>query len=369
VRTCWLSIPLVLLALLSGISLAGLAAEPAAKIVVDSDEYPFGVLSVGDAGQHDFTITNAGAAMLLVYRGKSTCGCCTCVCKTIVPETGIAPGKSAKVRLEWISRVYSGPYRQTETLKTNDPKRPEVMLQVWGRYGSPLRAVPDALGLGQVPLGQPGAAEVRLYNYLKQPLAIAGWELADRATADRFEVTCEPLPKAAVNDEAMAQGGCLVRVRLKPGLPLGAFQQQLRLKTNLATMPLVEIPVQGEVTNEISIVGRGWDGRRGVLTLGNVDGRQGTECRLLLVARGAGAAGIQLKTTGTTPPWLKVEVGRTAPGQDGASSHTPLVLRIPPGTGPAAHLGDGQGEPGQVVLRTGHPRVPEVRIVVRFAVR
>ena len=365
----WISLTIVALVCLASRPTVGAADEPRAKIVVEADEYPFGVLKVGDTGQHDFTITNAGSAPLVIYRGKSSCGCCTCVCKAELPEKAIAPQQSAKVKLEWISRVYSGPFRQTETLVTNDPRRPEVTLQVWGRYGTPLRAVPGALGLGPVPLGQPGSAEVCLYNYLKQPAKITAWELADPSTAASFDLTCEPLPAEALGEEAMAQSGYRLRIRLKPGLALGPLQQQLRLKTDVPSMPTVEIPIRGEITSELALVGRGWDSRTGVLSMGTVDGRRGAEWRLLVVARGAHAAGIQLKAAQATPAWLGVELGRTTPGPDGTSSHTPLVLRIPPGTRPAVHLGAGQGEPARIVLRTNHPRVPELPIQVRFAVQ
>jgi len=344
------------------------ADAPGAKIVVDREEHVFGVLDPGIAGRHEFRITNTGTGPLVLRRGKSTCGCCTCVCTVQMPEGPIAPGQTGKVRLEWISKVYTGLYRQTETLLTNDPQRPEVKLYVSGRYGSPVRSVPETLVFSRVPAGEGAAGEMRVYCYAAEPLRIAESHWADPATAPSFQVALDPLTAEQLREEPIAQSGYRLRVTVRPGLPLGAFRQRLALKTNLKAVPNVDIAIQGEVTEPITIVGRGWDTRTGVLSLGTLDGRQGAVWPLVLMAHGAHAKQVQFKRSEVKPPWLGVELGPTALGQDGASSRTPLTLRIAPGSRPAAHLGAGQGEPGRIVFQTSHPRLPELRVEVRFAV-
>ena len=115
----------------------GLALSPAElsapRVAVDQEKHSFGKADVGVTGRHQFVFTNAGNEPLVLARGKSTCGCCTCVCAVRLPECAIAPGQSAKVTLEWRSKLYVGLFRQSATIVTNDPHRREVTLLVTGR--------------------------------------------------------------------------------------------------------------------------------------------------------------------------------------------------------------------------------------------
>ena len=54
---------------------------------------------------------------------------------------------------------------------------------------------------------------------------------------------------------------------------------------------------------------------------------------------------------------------------DGSVIQIPWTLRIPPDSRPANHLGSQASDLGQIVLETGHPQEPELRVFVRFAVR
>lgn len=346
------------------------ADVPGPKIVVDRLEHDFGVLDVGVTGKHDFTITNAGTQPLVLRRGKSSCGCCTCVCAVRLPDgETVAPGQSAKVRLEWTSKLYTGFFRQTETLLTNDPKQPEVTLLVFGRFGAPVRADPAEMVFSRVPLGQPAASDLLLYGYVDAPLTITGWELSDKSTAANFAVALQPLTADELREEAGARSGFRAKVTVKPGLPAGTFRQRLVLRTNLAAVPAVEIPVQGEIASDLTVVGRGWDERTGVLTLGTIDGHQGGTATLIIVAQGPHAKDVRLSLAQASPAWLGVELGPTTSSQDGSTRRTALTLRIPPRSEAAMHLGSGQGELGRVVLRTNHPQTPELRILVKFVVQ
>ena len=69
------------------------------------------------------------------------------------------------------------------------------------------------------------------------------------------------------------------------------------------------------------------------------------------------------------PDLLQVDVGEGKPLGDGAVTQIPLSIRIPPGNRPANYLGSKASDLGQIVFATGHPQQPELRILVRFAVR
>jgi len=348
----------------------GASAPVGPKLAIGQSEYDFGKMETDGARRHDFALANRGDRPLVLTRGKSSCGCCMCICNAILPDEGrIPPGESAKVTLEFSVRQYTGNYRQSETLATNDPDRPEVTLGMSGRITPTVRVVPTQLVFSRVEEGKPAVGEVYLYGYRPEPLEILGHEFSDPAKADGFTIVCRPLSADQVAAEPDARSGCLVRVEVKPSLAAGPFRQQVVLKTNVDSAATVEIPVEGAVGSEIALAGFGWDEQTGVLVLGTVAAAKGTERRLHVVVRGPQADRVTLKPVRVTPDLLHVEVGPAKQIGDAAVTQIPLTIRIPPGDRVANHLGSKASELGQIVLETGHPKQPELRILVRFAVR
>jgi len=353
-------------------ALAGRGApvdEPSGpRVVVDAEEHDFGGIDVGVTGRHAFVFANTGDEPLVLRRGRSTCGCCTCACAVGLPEGPIAPGGSGEVTLRWTSKLYVGPFRQTATILTNDRKRPEVTLHVTGRFKGPVGVVPSMLRLSRVAEGRPATVDVRVYNYLDEPLEIVGYGCADPATAEHFQVAWEPIAADEARKETGARGGYRLRITIGPGMPRGAFQQRIVLRTNVASVGAVELPVEGVVAGDVSIVGFGWSGATGVLSIGRVKREQGAERTLLVIGRGPHAEGMKLKAVEVVPALVTVELGETSYSASSAVSRTRLDVRIPPGAPPGAHLGPPEGELGRIVLETSHPHAPRLEIGVRFAV-
>jgi hypothetical protein len=44
-------------------------------------------------------------------------------------------------------------------------------------------------------------------------------------------------------------------------------------------------------------------------------------------------------------------------------------VRVPPGSPPAVHMGGREGNPGQIVIETGHASVPELTVSVQFTIQ
>ncbi len=335
------------------------------KVVVDQEDYNFGLMDSNAKGRHEFIFKNAGGSALVLTEGDSSCRCT--VLK--LPKGSIAPGESAKVALEWTGNEFIGPFRQSAVIFTNDPARRRVTLTISGQIQVALRAVPRELVFSRVSAGQAATAEGRLYCHLPEPLEIVDYVLSDRETADLFEIIFEPLTPDQIGEEDGAQSGYLVRVTVKPGLPLGAFEQRILIRTNLESASSVDIPVKGTIGSDISIVGRGWNAETRVLSFGTVSSREGARRTLMLVARGPHRKEVKFKTIRVVPDdVLKVELGRTTPINKGAVTQTPVVIQIPKGSRPANHLGSEQGKLGEVIIETKHPQAPTLRILVRFAI-
>ncbi len=339
------------------------------RVAVDPQQHNFGRVGVGVTGRHVFVFTNTGDEPLVLTRGESSCGCCTCVCAVRLPQGAIAPGRSAEVTLEWKSKSYVGSFRQTATILTNDPNRRKVRLLVTGRFTGPVGVLPSQLSFGSVRAGRTATRVARLFSYLDKPLQLTGCKLSNPHSAKYFEVTWEPLAAEQVREEGEARGGYSVHVSVRPDLPVGEFRQQMLLKTNSQKVPIIEVPVHGQVVSDISIVGRGWNAQTGTLSMGTVRGSQGTAWPLMIVVRGAHAKDVGLRPVRIVPDLLKVQLGAPRYIDEKSISLTHMKIRIPPGSGPFAPRGPKGDCPGRIVLQTNHPEIPELTVRVRFVIK
>jgi hypothetical protein len=340
------------------------------KLVLQQQDHDFGKMETNNSGRHEFLVTNAGDQPLKLEQGKRFCGCCTCVCTTQLPEGGtIPPGESAPVTLQWNIKRFTGAFYQTSTLLTNDPSRPEVTLGVSGRITPTVWAVPWQLVFSRVPACQQATGEVRVYGYRSERLEITDCRMSDSAGSPLFETEIVPLPADQVAEEEDATSGFLLRVTLKPGLPPGPFQQQIILRTNVDSAATVEVPVEGAIGGDVSVVGPGWDGQAGVLEFPPVAGSRGAERKLMIVVRGPHCQQAEFKPARIAPEFVEIDLGKTTSVSNGALTRTPLTVRIPAGSPPGNHLGPPQGELGRIVIETNHPQQPQLEILLRFAVQ
>jgi hypothetical protein len=196
--------------------------------------------------------------------------------------------------------------------------------------------------------------------YLSDKVDVEKYEFTGPESAPFFEVTTQPIPRDQLTDPK-AKGGCLVLVTIKPGLPLGAIRQTIRLDLKLADKPattMIEIPFEGTIDSDISIIGRSWNADLGRLRIGDVDAPKAS-CELFRQSADRTPRGI-VKPQHVDPAWLKVSLGEpvdvaTGTGRDGGVTKIPLTIEIPPGTPPANHLGSDQGKYGELILETTHP--------------
>ncbi len=338
---------------------------PTPKVNVGQTEYKFGTLDMHATGTHDFVFSNTGKAPLVLRAGVSSCRCAW----SKIEQDKIPPGGSSRVTLTWKPKQKAGPYQQTATILTNDPARPRVGLTVTGRFATALQFSPQVLLFSQLSIGEKAAAQSQLFCYLDEPLKILGHKWSDASTASCFDVTVEPLSEKELKEEPLARSGVLVKVAVKPGMLQGLFHQDVLLQTNVASMPHVTLPVQGIVgSGEITVAGPGWNPDADVLTLGRVSRRDGLQRRLTLVVRGPWSKQVEFKPDHVEPSTLKVTVGPRSEVGQGNVVQTPLIIDIPPGSGPANYAGTGQSKLAEIILATTHPKVPKLRIFVRFVI-
>lgn len=341
-----------------------------AQVTVDQDEFNFGKLDASENGKHEFVLTNRGDHAVTLNPGSTSCGCTV----SEIQKNELNPGESTKVVVSWhSSKGRTGPFEQSVTIDTSDPLRPVVTLTIKGEYTRPWNLDPEELTFGQIAGTEAIVREARIFcNLPNLQIKIQGHKLSDSGLGKFFQVDCLPLGPGELRKYPGVTSAVLVRVTIKPGLPLGRFQQRILLSTNLAEIPEVDLPLFGTV-GEVSVVGPGWSSDSGVLDIGAVDGRSVTQRQIVVLARGPDAKEMKFKVASVEPDFLKVKLGKTTVLDTGALSKTELMIEIPESKAlgkktPANYLGGENGKLGEIFLETIHPPVHSLRIRVRFAV-
>jgi hypothetical protein len=340
---------------------------PQPKVQFDTAEFTFGVMDSMGTDRHEFVLRSVGSAPLILTKGSTSCKCTI----SEVSEKPIPPGHSAKVTVQWSGKGNLGEFQQTANILTNDPARPQITLTVSGRLTTSVRFDPPELVFTRITAGEKAKGKIRLYGYLAEPFQVRDFKVDNPKVAGLFDFHSHPLSAEQLKEDQDAKAGYEVEVAVKPGLPVGPLREKILLSTSYSSHPTVELPISGRVCSEIAIVGRGWVEENGLLDLGTVSSRTGGRYTLSLFAGGPHHAEIKYGPVEIDPECLdvlNVEIGQTTPVNKGSMSQTTLTITIPPGSPPANHLGSDTGKLGQIKIKTSHPNVPMLRILVRFAV-
>ena len=353
----------------------------APSVAVDEPTYDFGTIERGASDSHEFVFTNSGTADLYLEVGRTSCKC------TLgdVEDRGIAPGESTAVRLEWTAKTGNGPFRQTATVLTNDPRQPTVELTVEGIVTDLTGLEPKEFILGRVRADEERTATVYLASYEAlpdgAPLEVSARMSPGTRGAESFRVEVTPVP---AEESPVDRAVETVRIDLSTsaGLPLGSLTEWVTIDTNLPTkregVPTrtglsLQVPVLAVVEGDITVHGAGWNKELGLLNLGTVAGPKGKSARLRLSFKGEDAAACRATVTEVDPAWLQVELGEPEVVREGVL-HQPLLIRVPAGRGSEVRSGVGEEGGGQgpgdavVRLKTGHPTTPELDVKVRFVI-
>jgi uncharacterized cupredoxin-like copper-binding protein len=122
----------ILVMLVSAVSFAQMMPPKAAS---QQMEYDFGQVPRGEHVKYDFVVTNVGGDLLKIDKVRASCGC-----TAAKPEkTGLAPGESTNINVDFNSTGRSGRQTKYITVKTNDPNSPEIRFKLTGVVVDPGR--------------------------------------------------------------------------------------------------------------------------------------------------------------------------------------------------------------------------------------
>jgi hypothetical protein len=345
-------------------------SKPQARAeVVGSETHNFGYMEQDQRGSHTFEIRNTGNEPLKLAKGATTC---KCTLSNIDHDT-VQPGESAKIELEWSASGENPDFQHSATIRTSDPRRQYIQLTIKGTVRRSHKLSPPDLRLPAISVGEGATAALHLYGYVGDNLTIKRQEFTDSSIAKYFELRIEEMPAEQVKEVEGAKSGKILHLTIKPGLPLGSLLQRIRLWLDLPGEPMVEIPIEGSVLGDISVVGPrtgpgSWDSENNLLIFGDVPGAKGAASRdLHLLVKGEHRDRIDLKVVKVQPEFLQVEFEKPQPVEGTEVVKVPFSIKVPRGA-PAGDHSATIGNPGRIEIETGHPTTPRLRLYVTFAV-
>ena len=324
----------------------------------DDATYNFGNMELGAHGTHDFTIGNRGQKPLTLTKGLTSCKCTLSKLADEKDQLELAPGEETVVTLAWDTRAQPGAFRVTAEIQTNDPVTPVVTLVIEGSITRSVMMEPEDVVFSSLSPRSTAEATVRFYAMTVENFELQGHVVEDGPLKGLVEVSYEPLPAEELQKRG-ALGGYLVHLKVKPGLPLGPFEQRILLNTNLPDGAQMSIPVGGRVVSDISVMGRNWLDDYARLVIGEVESAKGAEDHVSLVVRGPHRGEMEFSVAEIDPELLEVELGD--PVERGNSIQVPVTVRIPAGHSPIARSGGTVSPYGKILIKATHPN-PELKL-------
>jgi hypothetical protein len=224
---------------------------PAPKAEIDQAlSYDFGAMRTEQKGRYAWTVKNAGQADLELWLVKRPeCGCTVASLKEGGKEV-VKPGQAMEIAMEWRVIDHKEHYAQTAVIGTNDPRWPQLELHVLGRIYSPVEASAQAVIFDTIFNEEPQRSSIAITSPDRSDLAVTG---IITSRPDLITATATPLsPEECKTFKAMS--GYRVVVDLKPGMPLGRFNEVMILKTSHPERPELTVNIMGTATGPISVL-------------------------------------------------------------------------------------------------------------------
>jgi hypothetical protein len=335
------------------------------KAGTDEDEFKFGTMEYDGRSSHKFAVRNEGKQPLKLTFDHVSCGLCT---QAKIEKENLQPGEESFVTVSWHANK-EGPFQQSATIGTNDPRKPKLVFNINGKVLNTHRVEPPELVFTSIAVTDTQSADLKIFCYRPETLEVVKHEFSDAETADKFEVRTEPMPASMLATDEDAKSGVLVHVTVKPGLPLGPIRQKIKLQLNLPNDPVIEIPITGNITSDVMLIGRGWDSEKELLNLGVISTKEGAKVNLMLQFHGEQRQNSHPTITSINPSdLLKVSIGDAKESPDGRTVRVPIAVEIPAGSRQATHLGGLEGKLGEINIDLNDSTKEKMRIFVRFAV-
>lgn len=354
---------------------------PQPKLVVEEPNADLGPWAIDVPVSHDFVIRNTGEANLhLITKNANGENM-----NLRLGSNDLAPGESTQLNVAWedeatevggvwTSTAMIGPFSRTISLLTNDPAEPRKLLTLVGTNVRAVALQDEEFRLGTYDQAKEQVIDTAIYAYHTDQLEILGEQFLRPHLAKYFEVTYKPVPKEELSKLPAEAGlspqvGYRVQVKLKPGIPMGPFAQEITFSARPQPKKRLALVIAGQIEADVSMGGLNWDRTAKALYLGNVIANEGVTRSMMLYFKGEHRRDIDLKFVEATPSSIQVTIGLPEEFKDGEEIGYKITATVPPNA-PLAEYGGplSGGQYGSLIFSTKHPLMERIEVPVRVTI-
>lgn len=199
----------------------------------------FGSVPHGKVMTHAFRITNNTKNQVTISGIRVSCGCVTAQAQTGL----LNPGDTTTLTANMDTSRFYGVRTVTVFVQFGAPTFDEVRLTVQANSRSDFAVNPDALAYGQVKRGDNPTATVTI-SFFGSP----GAKVTEvKADSNYIQPTIQEIRREGT--ETVYQ----LTAKLRPDTPVGKWFTDVWVKTNIATMAQVRVPLTVEVQSALSV--------------------------------------------------------------------------------------------------------------------
>jgi hypothetical protein len=329
---------------------AGDMSGPQPKVEVEEPLiHDFGVMAQQDKGSHSWKVTNTGEGELEMWMDHSTCKCTIAKLKSsdgkTKPKVVLKPGETTTIDLEWETKSTQNAFLQSATIATNDPTRPLFQLDAKGTVHPPVVVFPqDMIRFDGISNEESNTRRIGVFSHDRPATKIT------KLSTTRPELLVTKLSAFDEQDRKqlnVKSGGYRVDVELKPGMPVGTYQDELVIETDHPLRPLIKVPIAIRTTGPISVVPL-------ALRLTDVTSKNGAHRELAILVRGARPTNFEIEYK---PAKLDVSIKPS----DTQKGRYILQIDVPPGT-QSGQIDD------VIIIKTDHPHAQQIKVPVNILI-
>jgi hypothetical protein len=230
------------LVLTAGFCLAGSAgAATWADGLFDELSKDFGSVQRGPAQKHSFRVVNKTKQPVNISSVGVSCGCLTAQAS---PRTFLQPGEETTVVVSMDTTRFTGAKSVTVYVRFDRPNFEEVRLWVQANSRNDFTVSPDTLTMGQVKRGTAPASTVRVTFYGNRDAKV----LSAKGESNYVQPAVKEVHRLDTGEVAYD-----LTVKLRGDTPVGKWYTDVWVKTNIATMPQVRVPLTVEVESPLTV--------------------------------------------------------------------------------------------------------------------
>ena len=355
---------------------------PRAELVGDT-LHDFGVMAPGDEGEHTFTIRNSGEDTLSLEIGATTCKCTL----GSLGKDSLEPGEETSITLSWTVKTNKAAFAQSAEVRTNDPAKLILKLEVVGQVVREIAWVPEAWVFGEVGSEEGFEVQGKLFTYFDEEVIPTKQKFSSDSINDLAEITVTPFePSESDGTHKTAKQAFNVVAKVKPGMRQGdvstnlSFGFQRKDKDGKIVQEegdddpndYAVVEVAGRIVGALRMIETPKlkeSGGAYIYAMGKLkhDKPEKLKAKALVVLNGAYKDNTTLRIGKVTPDGnLRATISE--PKGRGDNILYTLTVEVVPGDKPLDYRGLKGDDFGLVLIESDNPKVPTMRLAVKFAV-